>query len=75
MTQRPEVPGMDGPDLSGAAWQRSSRSSGNGQCVEWAYLDDAVAVRNSREPEGPVLVFTLEEWRAFVEATHRPEHI
>lgn len=54
------------PDLSRARWKKSSRSSGNGQCVEMAELDGAVALRDSKDPTGPVLVFTSAEWAAFL---------
>jgi len=57
---------MQKHDLAGAAWKKSSRSSGNGQCVEWAPLSGAVAVRDSKDPTGPVLIFTPDEWAAFV---------
>jgi hypothetical protein len=53
-------------DLTRAAWHKSSRSSGNGNCVEVAVVDDAVAVRDTKDRSGPVLVFTAAEWSAFV---------
>ncbi|WP_327234470.1 DUF397 domain-containing protein [Streptomyces sp. NBC_01317] len=53
-------------DLSNAAWQKSSYSSGNGQCVEVAYVSDVVAMRDSKDPTGPALVFTPGEFDAFV---------
>jgi len=53
-------------DLTRAAWYKSTRSSGNGNCVEVAVVDDAVGVRDSKDRSGPVLVFTASEWRAFV---------
>jgi hypothetical protein len=55
------------PDLSRARWKKSSRSSGNGQCVEMADLGDAVAVRDSKDPNGPALIFTPCEWMAFLD--------
>jgi hypothetical protein len=53
-------------NLTGAAWYKSSRSTGNGNCVEVAVIEDAVAVRDSKDRSGPVLVFTPAEWDAFV---------
>lgn len=55
-------------DLSGAQWRKSSYSGDNGgQCVEVAEnLPGVVAVRDSKDPDGPALVFTPEEWRAFI---------
>jgi hypothetical protein len=53
-------------DLSQAAWRKSTRSSGNGACIEVAFLADAVAVRDSKDRSGPVHVFTPREWAAFV---------
>lgn len=46
-------------------WRKSPFSGGNGACVEVAMLDDAVAVRDSKDPDGPVLRFTPAEWAAF----------
>jgi hypothetical protein len=48
-----------------SAWRRSSRSQFN-SCVEVRFLGDRVPLRNSRDPDGPVLVFTASEWDAFV---------
>lgn len=57
-----------GIDLSRAVWHKSGRSGGNGgQCVEVATnLPGIVAVRDSKDPDGPVLTFTPGEWRAFI---------
>ncbi|WP_433729027.1 DUF397 domain-containing protein [Nocardia sp. CA-129566] len=53
-------------DLSGARWFKSSRSGGTKDCIEVAYLDGGkVAMRDSKNPTGPALVFTPGEWEAF----------
>ncbi|MGH3329589.1 MAG: DUF397 domain-containing protein, partial [Streptomycetales bacterium] len=41
------------------------RSNADRNCVEVAFLDDAIAVRDSKDPSGPKLVFTRGEWGAF----------
>ncbi|WP_431974410.1 DUF397 domain-containing protein [Micromonospora haikouensis] len=57
---------MTALDLSRAAWRTSSRSSGNGNCVEVATADGRVAVRDSKDRGGPALVFAPQAWGAFV---------
>ena len=49
-------------------WQKSRRSNPSGNCVEVAELADGtgVAVRNSRDPDGPVLIYTRAEIEAFI---------
>jgi len=60
-------------DLSGAAWRTSSYSGQNGDCVEVASgAPDGVAVRDSKDREGPVLAFRPDEWRAFTAQVRVP---
>ena len=60
--------GMPASRLRGVTWQKSGRSNPSGNCVEIAKLpgDAGFAVRNSRDPEGPALVYTRGEIEAFV---------
>jgi hypothetical protein len=60
--------GMNASGLTGVTWTKSTRSGPTGgNCVEVAFLPGGnVAMRNSRHPDGPALVFTPAEWSAFI---------
>jgi Domain of unknown function (DUF397) len=62
-------------DLTNAEWRKSSFSGSNGGgCVEVARnLPGVVAVRDSKDREGPALVFTPDEWRAFLDGVRAAE--
>jgi Domain of unknown function (DUF397) len=55
-----------------AALWRSSALCNNGACVEVAYSDGLVAIRDSKEP-GPMLIFSPIEWRAFMDGVRHGE--
>ena len=66
--------GVPSTQLADAVWRKSSISGYQGNCVEVAELTTGeVAVRNSRHPEGPALIFTSAEWQAFVGGVHLGE--
>ncbi len=53
-------------DLSHAGWRKSSFSGGGGSnCVEVADAGQAIAVRDSKDAPGPILVFGQHAWRQF----------
>ncbi len=62
-------------DLSDAVWRKSTKSGDNGgACVEVAgNLPGIIAVRDSKNPDGPALIFTPGEWRAFVDGVRGGE--
>lgn len=64
----PEIySGMSAAELHRVTWQKSRRSNSQGNCVEMARLPgDAVALRNSRHPNGPALVYTRAEIEALI---------
>ncbi|MEU8801414.1 DUF397 domain-containing protein [Spirillospora sp. NPDC048819] len=58
---------MINPDLSSARWRKSSYSAeSGGECVEVAALSPAVAVRDSKDPDGPKLVLAAGDWRTLI---------
>jgi len=60
--------GMPASQLHGISWVKSRRSGPTGgNCVEVAFLQRGeVAMRNSRHPDGPALIFSAAEWDAFL---------
>ena len=55
-------------DVTGIAWRKSSYSGSNGgACVEVGAVGPAVAVRDSKHPDGPLLAFAAGTWQAFTD--------
>jgi hypothetical protein len=54
-------------------WRKAKSSVGNGACVELASMDGMVAIRDSKDPAGPVLRYTPAEWRAFLDGAKKAE--
>lgn len=66
--------GVPAHEIPHAAWLKSTSSSATGNCVEVAALPGgAVAVRNSRFPQGPALVYEPAEIAAFVDGAKKGE--
>ena len=64
----PTYNGMPTGLLPAVSWQKSRRSNPSGNCVEVAALPGgaAIALRNSRDPDGPALIYTPDEMAAFI---------
>lgn len=60
-------------NFSGATWRKSTKSQQSGQCIELAKVRGAIGVRDSKKPDGPVLVFTVEEFAAFLDGAVKGE--
>jgi hypothetical protein len=60
-------------DFSRATWRKSARSQQSGQCVELARTGGVIGVRDSKEPNGPILVFAVEEFGAFLDGVTKGE--
>jgi hypothetical protein len=52
-------------------WRKAGRSMNNGNCAEVATAIGAVAVRDSKDPHGPVLRYSLTSWHSFLAAAKK----
>ena len=64
---------MTNPSSSPMDWRKATASQGSQGCVELAPLPGLVAVRDSKDPEGPMLVFERAQWRLLAERVGRGE--
>jgi Domain of unknown function (DUF397) len=55
------------------AWLKAHSSTANGQCVEVASATGNIAIRDSKDPDGPILVYTRSEFRAFLDGARNGE--
>ena len=64
---------MNSPNFQHAVWRKSTRSGDNGgQCVEVAFLDTVVGLRDSKDRgSGRIVIFGRYEWEAFVAKMNR----
>jgi hypothetical protein len=58
---------MTASELASAVWRKSTRSNGTGQYVEVAVLEQAIAVRDSKQPDGHVLLPSHTSWTDFLQ--------
>jgi hypothetical protein len=66
--------GVSAAELDDVRWRKSRESNPSGNCVEVAELPDgAIAMRNSRDPQGPALVYTRAEIAAFLTGVRNGE--
>lgn len=58
---------MRDSELGQARWRASTRTANGANCVEVAPVRQVIAVRDSKNPNGPKLAFTHDTWRAFLD--------
>ena len=57
------------PAMPGTGWRKSSYSGQNGDCIEAGdYAGTMILIRDSKDPDGPVLAVPPPAWRLFTEA-------
>ena len=59
-------------DMSRVEWRKASHSAKE-NCIEVAFVDEKVALRDSKDRQGPVLFFTPAEWQSFLDSVRAGE--
>jgi hypothetical protein len=62
-----------GSEFGNLDWRKARLSVNNGECVELARADSMVAIRDSKDPAGPVLMYSRAEWHAFLDGAKNGE--
>lgn len=55
-------------DPTGRRWRTSSYSGSSNNCIQAATSSPGIALRDSKNPHGPVLTITSRAWRDFIQA-------
>jgi hypothetical protein len=66
-------PHLSEAEEASLTWLKARASTANGECVEVASATGHIAVRDSKDPDGPVLLYTRGEFRAFLDGARNGE--
>jgi hypothetical protein len=72
-TEPSEKISLTASERDSLAWLKAHSSTANGQCVELAAALGNIAVRDSKDPNGPILIYTSSEFRAFLDGARNGE--
>lgn len=66
-------PGSCAEELAQAPWRKSTWSESANGCIESAPITGHIGVRDSKDPHGPVQLYTASQWTRFVSAVRTGE--
>jgi Domain of unknown function (DUF397) len=73
MNSKSENTALSEAERASLAWLKAQASTHNGQCVEIASTRGKIAIRDSKDPDGPILVYTNAEFKAFLDGARNGE--